>query len=336
MDRFDAMRVFARIVERRSFTRAADDLDLPRATVTDAIKAMEARLGVQLLRRTTRQVTPTLEGEAYYGRCLRLIADMEDAEKSFAGAPPKGPLRIDVHGTMARYLLFPHLPAFLDRYPDIELDVSEGDRYVDLVREGVDCAVRVGKLRDSDLVAHRLTQLPEATAASPGYCRKYGIPRSIEELRGNGDAAGGDADARRGARAESRDKNADGSAGHYMVGFKSTSTGALLPLEFRHDGQVRSVTLPSRVRVSGAESYVGAACAGFGIVQSPRYRLEALFAAGQLMPLLDDYPPPSNPVSIVYARTRLPSPRLRAFIEWADEIFQAPDAVPTALAPPLG
>ncbi|WP_233237253.1 LysR family transcriptional regulator [Bordetella sp. LUAb4] len=319
MDRFDAMRVFARIVERRSFTRAADDLNLPRATVTDAIKAMEARLGVQLLRRTTRQVTPTLEGEAYYGRCLRLIADMEDAEKAFAGAPPKGPLRIDVHGTMARYLLFPHLPAFLQRYPDIELDVSEGDRYVDLVREGVDCAVRVGKLRDSDLVAHRLTHLKEATAASPDYCKRHGVPRDIEALSGrhrNGDDRTNDPIA---------DQSADRGAGHFMVGFKSTATGALLPLEFRRDGQVHAVTLPSRVRVSGAESYVGAACAGFGIIQSPRYRLEALFEAGQLMPLLEDYPPPSNPVSIVYARTRLPSPRLRAFIEWADEIFRGPD-----------
>ncbi|MFC4276452.1 LysR family transcriptional regulator [Achromobacter aloeverae] len=295
MDRFDAMRVFARIVERRSFTRAADDLGLPRATVTDAIKAMETRLGVQLLRRTTRQVTPTLEGEAYYGRCLRLIADMEDAEKAFADAPPKGLLRIDVHGTMARHLLFPHLPAFLLRYPDIELDVSEGDRYVDLVREGVDCAVRVGRLQDSDLVAHRLTQLPEATAASPDYCKRHGLPRDPGDMRG-----------------------------HLMVGFKSTNTGTLLPLAFRRDGQVHEIALPCRVRVSGAESYVGAACAGLGIIQSPRYRLEALFAAGQLTPLLEDFPPPSNPVSIVYARTRLPSPRLRAFIEWADTVFMTP------------
>src|SRR5690606_37389696 len=153
--------------------------DLPRATVTDAIKALEARLGVQLLRRTTRQVTPTLEGEAFYGRCLRLISDMEDAERAFQGAAPRGTLRIDVHGTMARLLLFPRLPEFLERYPDIDRDVSEGDRYVDLVREGVDCAVRVGKLRDSDLIAHRLMALTEATAASPAYCERYGVPDSI-------------------------------------------------------------------------------------------------------------------------------------------------------------
>jgi len=294
MDRFDAMRVFARIVERRSFTRAAEDLDLPRATVTDAIKALEARLGVRLLQRTTRQVAPTLEGEVFYGRCLRLIADLEDAEGAFREAGPRGPLRIDVHGTMARHLLFPRLPNFLARYPGIELDVSEGDRYVDLVREGVDCAVRAGELRDSDLVARRLTTLAEATAASPDYCARHGMPARVDALQADG---------------------------HLMIGFHSTATGAVLPLEFQQDGRVRTLVLPSQVRVRGADSYLGAALAGFGIVQSPRYRLDAYFADGRLVPLLEAFPPTPTPVNIVYARTRLPSPRLRAFIDWASGAF---------------
>lgn len=296
MDRFDALRVFVRIVERRSFTRAAEDLALPRATVTDAIKALETRLGVRLLQRTTRQVSLTLEGEIFYARCLRLIADMEDAEGAFRDARPQGPLRIEVHGTLARHLLFPRLPAFLEAYPDIELDVSEGDRYVDLVREGVDCAVRVGELRDSDLVARRLTLLPEATAASPAYCERHGTPADVESLE---------------------------TGGHVMVGFKSTAIGALLPLEFQQEGRVRHLTLPTRVRVSGAESYVGAAFAGFGIIQAPRYRLDDYFAAGALVPLLERFPPLPSPVNIVYARTRLPSPRLRAFIDWASALFDA-------------
>ncbi|MDH5830850.1 LysR substrate-binding domain-containing protein [Luteimonas sp. M1R5S18] len=293
MDRIDAMRVFARIVERRSFTRAADDLDLPRATVTDAIKSLEARVGVQLLQRTTRQVAPTLEGEAFYGRCLRLIADMEDAESAFSASAPAGPLRIDVHGMLARHLLFPRLPDFLAQHPGIELDVSEGDRYVDLVREGVDCAVRVGELRDSDLVARRLTTLPEATAASPGYCARHGTPATIDALQD----------------------------GHLMVGFQSTSTGGLLPLEFQLGSRVRELVLPTRVRVGGAESYLGAALAGFGLLQAPRYRLEPHFAAGELVPLLAATPPRPSPVHIVYTRTRLPSPRLRAFIDWAAREF---------------
>ena len=125
MDRFDAMRVFTRIVERRSFTRAAEDLGLPRSSVTDAVKGLEARLGVRLLQRTTRQVSPTLDGEAYYQRCVSLIADMEDAEGAFVGAKPSGLIRVDVHGTQARYFLLPGLPRFRQQYPDIRLHFSE-------------------------------------------------------------------------------------------------------------------------------------------------------------------------------------------------------------------
>ena len=293
MDRFDAMRVFVRIVERRSFSRAADDLNLSRTTATDAVKSLEARLGAHLLQRTTRQVAPTLEGEAFYARCLSLIADLEDAEGAFRDVTPRGVLRIDMHGTMARRLLFPRLPEFLARYPHVELDVSEGDRYVDLVREGLDCAVRVGELRDSDLIARPLMMLAEATAASPSYCERHGMPDNPDAL----------------------------AAGHRMVGFKSGNIGALLPLEFQQEGRVRHVSLPTRVCVSGAESYLGAGLAGLGIIQSPAYRLESHFADGSLLPILNAFPPSARPVHIVYPRTRLPSRRLRVFIDWAVDAF---------------
>src|SRR4030081_1815469 len=127
LDRFDAMRVFTRVVERRSFTLAAEDLGLPRSTVTDAVKQLEARLGVRLLERTTRQVNPTLDGEAYHRRCLSLIADVEEAEAAFGGAKPKGLLRVEVHGTLARHFVIPRLPNFLAEYPGIELFMSAGD-----------------------------------------------------------------------------------------------------------------------------------------------------------------------------------------------------------------
>src|SRR5262245_16699666 len=132
MDRFDAMRVFARIVERRSFTLAAEDLSLPRSTVTDAVQQVEKRLGVRLLERTTRHVRPTLDGEAYYQRSIAILADIEDAEGAFAGVKPRGLLRVDVHGTLARHFVLPGLPRFLATYPDIEFYMSEGDRLVDL------------------------------------------------------------------------------------------------------------------------------------------------------------------------------------------------------------
>lgn len=296
MDRFDAMRVFCRIAERRSFTRAAEDLGLPRSSVTDAVKDLEARLGTRLLQRTTRHVSPTLDGEAYRQRCLRLLADLEEAEGAFAGGAPRGPLHVAVHPTLASHFVVPHLPGFLAEHPGVELFFGEGDRYVDLVREGFDCAVRVGGLADSgDLVARRLAALEEATCASPCYLARHGTPRDIDALEG----------------------------GHRMVGFRSSATGAVLPLEFAvAGGKVRHVTLPSSATVGGAETYAAAARAGLGLIQAPRYRLEEDFRRGALVPVLEGTPPTPTPVSVVYPRAKHLSPRLRVFIDWLAARFR--------------
>jgi DNA-binding transcriptional LysR family regulator len=292
MDRFDAMRVFIRVVEQRSFTQAAQDLGLPRSTATDAIKQLETRLGVRLLQRTTRTVSPTLDGEAYYRRCLAILGDIEDAEAAFAGAKPRGLLRVDVQGTLARRFVLPGLPAFLARYPDLELFMGEGDRWVDLVREGVDCVLRVGEPRDTDMVARRVATLAEVTCASPAYLAVFGMPTSIEAL-----------------------------AGHRMVGFRSSATGALLPLEFVKDGIARNVTLPATLSVTGAESYSAAARLGLGLIQAPRYNLEADLQRGTLVEVLPEYPPAPSPVSLLYPRNRQLSPRVRVFIDWLVETF---------------
>lgn len=167
MDRLDAMRVFTRVLDRRSFTQAAQDLGLPRSTVTQAVQQLEERLGVRLLQRTTRTVRPTLDGEAYYRRCLAILDDIEDAEGAFQGATPRGMLRIEVQGTIARHFLMPGIPDFLERYPDIEISMSESDRWVDIVREGVDCVLRYGALPDSDLIARTVMMLERVTVAAP-------------------------------------------------------------------------------------------------------------------------------------------------------------------------
>ncbi|QIC88500.1 LysR family transcriptional regulator [Serratia liquefaciens] len=294
MDRIDAMRLFTRVVEQRSFTQAAQDLNLPRSTVTDAIKQLETRLQVRLLQRTTRHVSPTLDGEAYYQRCLTILADIEDAEMAFAGAKPRGLLRIDVHGTLARHFLLPELPDFLTQYPDIELFMSEGDRLVDPVREGIDCVVRVGKLKDSDMVARRLGELEEVTCAAPDYLQRFGTPHSISELEG-----------------------------HRMVGFRSSASGTLMPLEFTVAGQTRQVTLPCTVSVSAAESLVAAARMGLGIIQVPRYHLRDSLDNGSLLPLLPQFPSTPMPVSLLYLRNRQLSPRVRVFIDWFSKVFAA-------------
>ncbi|MFJ3268633.1 LysR family transcriptional regulator [Serratia liquefaciens] len=294
MDRIDAMRLFTRVVEQRSFTQAAQDLNLPRSTVTDAIKQLETRLQVRLLQRTTRHVSPTLDGEAYYQRCLTILADIEDAEMAFAGAKPRGLLRIDVHGTLARHFLLPELPDFLTQYPDIELFMSEGDRLVDPVREGIDCVVRVGKLKDSDMVARRLGELEEVTCAAPDYLQRFGTPHSISELEG-----------------------------HRMVGFRSSASGTLMPLEFTVAGQTRQVTLPCTVSVSAAESLVAAARMGLGIIQVPRYHLRDSLDNGSLLPLLPQFPSTPMPVSLLYLCNRQLSPRVRVFIDWFSKVFAA-------------
>ena len=180
MDRFEAMRVFTRVVERRSFTIAANDLGVPRSTVTDAVKTLEARLGVRLLERTTRTVRPTLDGEAHYRRCLALIADLEDAEGAFGGAKPKGLLRLEVQGTLARHFVVPRLPDFFAEYPDIEISMSETERWVDLIREGVDVVLRFGQLPDSDMIAHEVVVLQRLTCAAPNYLKRHGTPVTLD------------------------------------------------------------------------------------------------------------------------------------------------------------
>jgi DNA-binding transcriptional LysR family regulator len=292
MDRFDGMRVFTRVVERRSFTLAAGDLGLPRSTVTDAVKQLEARLGVRLLERTTRQVHPTLDGEAHYRRCLSLIADLEEAEAAFGGAKPKGLLRVDVHGTLARHFVMPRLPDFLAEYPGIELYMSEGDRLVDLIREGIDCVLRVGDLQDSDMIARRVAMLEEITCAAPAYIKRFGQPASVDDLDG-----------------------------HLMVGFHSSGSGALLPLEFTVDGTLREMTLRATVSVNGAESLVAAARLGLGLIQVPRYHVEEDLKRGTLVAVLADYPPSPTPVSLLYPRNRQLSPRVRVFIDWLTRAF---------------
>jgi DNA-binding transcriptional LysR family regulator len=294
MDKLDAMRLFARIVERRSFTLAAQDLELPRSTVTEVVKRLEARLGVRLLERTTRQVRPTLDGEAYYRRCLDILAEVEEAEAAFTGARPSGLLRVDVHSVLARHFMLPGLPGFLARYPDIQLRIGEGDRYVDLVREGVDCVLRVGRPADSGMVGRQIATLAEGTYASPAYLERHGTPSSPDDL-----------------------------AGHRMVAFVSSATGGVLPLEFRQGGAVREVLLPHAVSVAGAETYVAAARLGLGLIQVPDYRVQDDLARGTLVEVLPRFPPTPSPAYVLYPQNRQLSPRVRVFIDWLSAEFAA-------------
>jgi DNA-binding transcriptional LysR family regulator len=292
MDRLDAMRLFTRVVDRRSFTQAAHDLDIPRSTATQVIRQLEERLGVRLLQRTTRTVRPTLDGEAYYRRCLAILDDVEDAEGAFLGAVPKGMLRIEVQGTIARHFLIPGLPDFLDRHPGIEIAMSESDRWVDVVREGVDCVLRYGALPDSDLVARTVTTLERITCAAPAYLERYGMPESPEDM-----------------------------ALHRAVGIRSITTGALSPFEFMHGGNATRIEVPAPFSVTGTESFRDGVLLGLGVAQMPMFHIARDLAEKRLVRVLEGYPVPSAPVSVLYPRNRQLSPRVRLFIDWVARRF---------------
>ena len=262
--------------------------------MTDAVKALEARLGVRLLRRTTRQVSPTLNGEAYYQRCVSLIADMEDAEGAFAGAKPSGLIRVDVHGTQARYFLLPGLPRFRQQYPDIRLHFSEAHQPLDMIREGFDCILRAGELSDSPLIKRRLALLERGTFASPDYLGRFGTPRRPDDL-----------------------------AGHEMVGLLSPDASEIVPLVFGAGGNARQVHVASDgdgdrsrdqrcVRVHGPRTDPGAAIsrrarswpAARWSRCSPAFRRRRCLSTSSI------------------PHTRQLSPRLRVFIDWMAEQFR--------------
>lgn len=297
MDRLEAMRLYTRIVELGSFTAAADDLNLPRATVTHAIKRLEMRLGAQLLQRTTRRVRTTSDGDTYYRHCRRLLADMDEVEADFreAAIQPKGRLRIDLPASLGRLLVIPALPAFFARFPLIELDIGTGDRFVDLVREGVDCVLRIGNLGDSGMIGRRVGMLAQTTVASAGYVRRYGLPDSLAALQ----------------------------HGHIAVNWASPNTRRAEPLEFMVGRRRREVMLPGCVSVSGMDAYLGCCEAGLGIAQMTRQRIAEGLKAGRLREILPAHPPPSLPITVLYPQQRQMPARLRVFVDWLVELAAA-------------
>lgn len=295
MDHLDALHLFTRIVEQRSFGRAADQLDVPRATATHAIKQLEARLGTRLLERSTRHVRPTPDGEAFYERCVHVLSELDDAEASLrhAASNPRGVLRVDMHGTHATGIVLPRIREFRERYPNIDIVISSEDRLVDLVREGIDCAIRGGAVRDSSLVARRLAVIPEVTCASPDYLARFGTPQHPSEL-----------------------------AAHQAVQFFNSSGGRAYPFEFTIDGKIREVELKGWLTVNYAESYVVAARNGCGLIQLPRYHIEDDLRSGHLIEVLADFSGPGFPITALYPHRRQLSPRVRIFLDWVGQLYE--------------
>jgi len=297
MDQLMAMRSFARVAEAGGFTRAADSLDMPVATVSKQVQELETHLGVRLLQRTTRRVTVTPEGQDYYAKCTRVLRDLEDIDASFSGArgKPRGHLRVDVGGSTARDVLIPLLPDFVARYPDLRLDLGVSDRSVDLIGDNVDCVIRGGPLDSSSLVARRIGETAVITCATPGYLKKYGTPAHPEELRN----------------------------GHRLVSYVSTRNGRAVPFRFERDGERTELKIEHRVGVNESNAHLAACLAGLGIVQTFAYAAEADLRAGRLQEILAPWRPAPYPFQVVYPQTRHLTHRLRVFIDWLVEVFPA-------------
>ncbi|OZI23352.1 LysR family transcriptional regulator [Bordetella genomosp. 9] len=295
MDRFESLQLFTRIVESGSFSQAAASLDIPRATATHAIKALESRLGTRLLERTTRHVRPTLDGQAFYERCVSVLSELDDAEASLQhiASNPRGTLRVDMHGTHATQIVLPAIPEFRERYPGIDLVVSSGDRLVDLVREGVDCVIRAGTPRDSSLVARRLAALPQAICASPEYLARFGTPTHPDDL-----------------------------AQHQAVKFFSSSGASDYPLELIVDGKVQAYMLDGWMSVNDAENYYVCGLRGCGLIQIPRFHMEEALRDGRLVEVLADWRSPDMPLAAFYPHHRQLSPRVRVFIDWLTKLYE--------------
>ncbi|EMH9206175.1 TPA: LysR family transcriptional regulator [Klebsiella michiganensis] len=297
MDRFDAMRAFARVVEAGSFTKAAQTLHMSKTTVTQLIQQLEARLRVKLLHRTTRRLGVTADGAVYYERVIRLLADMEDAENSLSSAAmtPRGRLRVDVPSPLARLVLVPALPAFHARYPDIQFDMGVSDRVVDLIGDNVDCVLRGGDINDQSLIARHVGDLQIGVYAAPGYAERLGAPAHPREL-----------------------ENTD----HRIVGFLSSRTGKIEPLVLRSGSEHIEITGRYVLAVDDGNAYLEAGLAGLGVIALPTYMAAKHRASGALIPLFEQWRISPMPLYLAFPPNRHVNAKLRVFIDWIVELMQ--------------
>lgn len=294
MDRFLTMQLFVQVAELESFRKAADRLGMPPSSASTAIQALERQVGVRLFQRTTRRVKLTAEGSQYLEACTRVLADLNDTDALFTGPKnnPRGVVRVDLPERLARLVIIPALPAFVRRYPDIQIRLATRGQLINLVGEGVDCAVRVGYLADSALVARGIGMLEQINCAAPAYLERQGTPHTLADLQH-----------------------------HLTVNYFSDRTGSNLPWEYVEHGQTKTVRTRAAISVSSSEAYVACCLAGLGLAQLPRRTIEDHLANGQLAEVMPDYRAAPLPVSVVYPHQRQLAPRVRAFVDWVAEVM---------------
>uniref|UniRef100_UPI003F802E5F LysR family transcriptional regulator n=1 Tax=Xanthomonas sp. 0924 TaxID=2835534 RepID=UPI003F802E5F len=294
MDTLESLRAFLRVAELGSFTRAAETLGMPKASVSTAVQRLEASLGTQLLHRTTRRVQLTGDGTAFYQRSRDLLDDMDELQSMFQRerSQLRGRLRVDMSSGIARNFVIPALPTFLAQHPQLEVEISGTDRRVDVVREGFDCVLRVGTLEDTNLVARPLGVFRIINCASADYLARRGTPQRLDDLVHH-------------------------DLVHYVPTLGQRSSG----FEYRDGPAYQLLPMRGPVTVNNGDAYLAAALAGLGIIQAPASPLRPHLDSGALIELLAAIAPEPMPVTLLYAQRRHLPQRVRAFMDWVAEVM---------------
>jgi len=284
-----------RVAELGSFTKAADSLGLPKASVSLAVQQLESRLGTQLLHRTTRKVQLTPDGQVFYERGKDILVEMDELDSLFQSddASISGLIRVDMSYPMARNIVIPHLQKFLDRYPNLQVDLSSTDRRVDPISEGFDCVVRTGNLADSGLIARHIGEMPQSNFASPAYLAKYGEPMTPDDLKN-----------------------------HWLIHYHVSTSTKFDAFEYRDGQACQRIAMQSRVSVNNVDAYRAACVEGLGITQAPFLGARSLLEEGKLVEILKDFRAPGMPVSVLYPHRRNLSKRMRIFMDWLCDLLK--------------
>ena len=294
-NQMQAMRVFVRVVEAGTFTSAANSLRMPKPTVTKLVQGLEAHLRIKLLNRTTRRVSVTPDGSAYYERVVRLLGDLEDIESSVTHAKqrPRGRLRIDAGAAISNFIILPALPTFLAKYPEIHLELGVSDRPADLIGDNVDCVIRGGPLLEPSLVARHIGDLRWLTCATHGYFERHPKPTHPTDLE----------------------------TGHTLAGYFFPRSGRMRPLIFERDGRRIEIPPSPRVAVNDSSAHFASLRAGLGLGQIVSFFVSASRANDEFVPVLADWQPEALPVHVLYPANRHLSTKVRVFVDWAAELF---------------
>ena len=295
MDTHEAMLTFAKVVELGSFANAAERLELPRSAVTRQVAFLERKYGVRLLNRTTRRLSLTDAGQAFLDRIGPILADVAELDLALQeqGQRPSGLLRVSAPFSFGILHLGPAISAYLDKYPEVSVDLALNDRRVDLVEEGFDVALRVGTPVDSSLVARPLAEQRMHVCAAPSYLARHGAPDTPESLKH-----------------------------HRCLNYTYASHGN--EWHFEKDGHRSSVRVAGCLRANNGDVLCTAARAGHGIILQPGFLVDEDIAAGRLVKLLEDYAAPTIPVLAVYPHRRFLSPKVRTFVDHLDEVLGGP------------